>query len=531
MLKNILLALIVIVVSVGELRADDQEKAAQLLMRAHNLRQQGEHSLALADYFKLIEKYPEELITSNEKKDLSEAVRIIVQKEIISWLETLTRQKDFNTLKNIERAVSVELKRDVEDVFRWASSFYELSKLVTKVLPWSQMQAGSKWVSKLSQRLFEMGELALAYDLLGMKSSYSHTSLKYSMSSQKEGEYQSYYLEIEFPEGQKSRKKLEGVGIYFNPILKLGEEEKKTDLWVLDIISESFVNVLVLDAFGNVKSKERKPAREVLIVLTIDDVFSESEFASIKAGTFQMGSPPAENGRTSDEKQTWVKLTHDFEMQVHEVTQLQYEYVMGENPSNFKGLNLPVEMVSWFDAVKFANQLSELKGLKPCYKIIENKGEHSSNITVELNEVSNIYECEGYRLPTEAEWEYAARAGTTTPYSFEGGEVELEKYGWYFKNSNGRTHSVGELPANKWGLKNMHGNVWEWCHDWYSDYEITVDEAHPIENPQGSNADEYHVLRGGGWGDYAQYLRSAYRSFYKSGVRTNSLGFRLVRSK
>ena len=152
----------------------------------------------------------------------------------------------------------------------------------------------------------------------------------------------------------------------------------------------------------------------------------------LPAGTFWMGE---------DLDAHKVTLTQPFYLGVYEVTQEQYERVMGKNPSNFKGPQNPVEKVSWDDAVEFCRKLSELPEEKAAGRI--------------------------YRLPTEAEWEYACRAGTTTKYSFGDSESELGEYGWFDKNSDRKTHPVGQKQPNKWGLYDMHGNVWEWCSDWY----------------------------------------------------------------
>jgi formylglycine-generating enzyme required for sulfatase activity len=164
------------------------------------------------------------------------------------------------------------------------------------------------------------------------------------------------------------------------------------------------------------------------------------KFAWIPPGTFTMGSPNTEEGRQKWEVQHKVTLTRGFYMGVYPVTQKQWHEVMGGNPSNFKkGDNYPVEMVSWEDCQKFVKKLSEREGQE-------------------------------YRLPTEAEWEYACRAGTTTTYYTGDDENALDRAGWYSKNSGKVTHPVGQKEANKWGLYDMHGNVYQWCADWYGDY-------------------------------------------------------------
>jgi formylglycine-generating enzyme required for sulfatase activity len=220
-----------------------------------------------------------------------------------------------------------------------------------------------------------------------------------------------------------------------------------------------------------------------------------------------MGSPASEASRGSGEVQRQITVS-SFYMGRYEVTQAEYEAVMGSNPSNWKGDNLPVEQVTWYDAVNYCNALSLSKGLTPAYTV------SGTNIT--WNQQAN-----GYRLPTEAEWEYACRAGTTTPYS-SGSSVD--DVGWYDGNSGRTTHPVGTKQANGWGLYDLHGNVWEWCWDWYGDYDSGAQT-----NPMGAYSGEYRVGRGGGWCYSGQYLRSALRFNFTPSNRRSDLGFRLLR--
>jgi formylglycine-generating enzyme required for sulfatase activity len=179
----------------------------------------------------------------------------------------------------------------------------------------------------------------------------------------------------------------------------------------------------------------------------------------IQGGTFMMGSPANEPGRDSDETQHQVTVS-SFYMNRYEVTQAEYRAVMWTNPSRFKGDNLPVEEVSWYDAVAYCNQRSEAEGLNPAYVI--------NGTDVRWNRAVN-----GYRLPTEAEWEYACRAGTTTPFN-TGDNITTDQANYegnnpYNNNAKGvyreRPVNVGSFAANPWGLYDMHGNVWEWCWD------------------------------------------------------------------
>ncbi|AEF84429.1 serine/threonine kinase [Treponema primitia ZAS-2] len=238
----------------------------------------------------------------------------------------------------------------------------------------------------------------------------------------------------------------------------------------------------------------------------------DDAWVRINGGTFMMGSPSSDADRDSDEVQHQVTVS-SFYMAQYEVTQQEYEEVMGTNPSTLKGRRLPVESVSWFDAVEYCNKRSQREGLTLAYTI---NGSGDSR-TVTWNRNAN-----GYRLPTEAEWEYACRAGTTTPYS---SGSSIDNTAWYSSNSERKPHPIGEKGANPWGLYDMHGNVWEWCWDWYGTYP-----SGSQTDPAGASSGSYRVRRGGGWSIVAQFVRSAFRRSNVPSFRYRTLGFRLVRS-
>jgi formylglycine-generating enzyme required for sulfatase activity len=232
-------------------------------------------------------------------------------------------------------------------------------------------------------------------------------------------------------------------------------------------------------------------------------------FVRINGGTFTMGSPANERGRDDDEVQHQVTVS-SFYMGKYEVTQKEWTAVMGSNPSSFKGENLPVEMVSWYDAVEYCNKRSQKEGLTPAYTISGS----GNNRTVTWNRNAN-----GYRLPTEAEWEYACRAGTTTPFS-TGNNITTNQANY----SNNKTSNVGSFAPNAWGLYDMHGNVWEWCWDWYGRYSSGAQT-----DPVGASSGSDHMRRGGCWIYSAVLVRSAYRGYDDPNERISLIGFRLVR--
>jgi len=232
----------------------------------------------------------------------------------------------------------------------------------------------------------------------------------------------------------------------------------------------------------------------------------------IKGGTFTMGSSPDSGwGRLSDEGPQHKVTVSSFYIGKYEVTQEEYQEIMGTNPSNSKGDNLPVEQVSWYDAIEYCNKRSQKEGLTPAYT------RNGDNVIWNRN-------ANGYRLPTEAEWEYACRAGTTTV--FNRGNNKSDITGWYAEiNFGGGTHPGGQKTANAWGLYDMHGNVWEWCWDWYGNYSSASQT-----DPMGASSGTYRVGRGGSISSDASTMRSARRFSEVPSFRRNDIGFRLARN-
>ncbi len=258
--------------------------------------------------------------------------------------------------------------------------------------------------------------------------------------------------------------------------------------WTLIVI----VSILSCVAFYMVFILETPPNKK-----TAQDPFVPSDFARIKSGSFMMGSNA--NDAYPDEKPLHrVTITKTFLISKTEVTQKQWSAIMDHDPSMFRGPNHPVDNVGWGDIQVFLNRLNKV--------------------------ARDCNDC--YRLPTEAEWEYAARAGSSTSYSFGDNPEALDEYAWYASNAGFRTHPVAKKKPNAWGLYDTHGNVYEWVQDFYGPYKSA-----PAIDPQGETVGTEYILRGGSWTDDAREQRPTYRDYYAPNHRHNFFGFRLVRTK
>lgn len=216
------------------------------------------------------------------------------------------------------------------------------------------------------------------------------------------------------------------------------------------------------------------------------------EFVLISAGSFLMGSPK-QSGEGDESPRHRVTITQPFYLGKHEVTQEQWQRLMDANPSNFKGAKLPVDSVSWHDCQRFLEKLGTATG-------------------------------QVFALPTEAQWEYAARAGATTRWSFGDEPALAGRHAWFAENSRGTSHPVGTKAANAWGLHDLHGNIAEWCADWYAAPYPRSD----VVDPRGPPAGDSRVVRGGAWGDDAIFIRSAYRNANGPDGANDGIGFRCV---
>jgi len=241
-------------------------------------------------------------------------------------------------------------------------------------------------------------------------------------------------------------------------------------------------------------------------------VAGQIEVVAVPGGTFEMGS---EDPDESDQSLHKVRLS-PFIIDKYLVTQEQYENLMGANPSHWEGPKNPVDKIRWLDAATYCNKRSIREGFAPCY---------------DLKTLKCDFTADGYRLPTEAEWEYACRAGTTTRWSFGNDPEALGKYAWFKENATKTTHPVKEKLSNAWGLFDMHGNVAEWCNDFYSDHFYS---GSPEKDPRGPESGDERVLRGGSWATGGEGCRCSARQSQPPGLADvcfgyEAYGFRCVR--
>jgi len=261
---------------------------------------------------------------------------------------------------------------------------------------------------------------------------------------------------------------------------------------------------------GGCARTERQSAAPAQPKLQTATTASGVEMVLLPAGSFRMGSNAGK-----DEGPVHEVRLDAFWIDRYEVTQAQYEKLMGTNPSKFKGPDRPVDMISWTDAAAYCNARSEAEGLEPCYR----------------EDATCNFAANGYRLPTEAEWEYACRAGSTADYCFGNDPRMLADYAWFKENSGGETHPVGRKKPNAWGIYDMHGNVAEWCNDIYA---AEYYASSPGRNPRGPEQGQMYVVRGGSWASSAEACRCAYRAADNPGFTDacfprETLGFRCVR--
>ncbi len=244
------------------------------------------------------------------------------------------------------------------------------------------------------------------------------------------------------------------------------------------------------------------------------------DMVELEGGTFLMDSPKSDDDALDDEKPQHEVTVSAFCISRYPITRQLYRDIVGPSPEAWDrdrdtdDQQLPANSINWFEAARFCNMLSAHVGLLPCYRI-------------DGDNVEWDREADGYRLPTEAEWEYACRAGTTSKWFFGDEPTELGHYAWFSGNSENKVHPVGEKKPNAWDLYDMIGNVWEWCWDWYADYPNN--SMPTLSDPTGPKDGSRRVLRGGSWNDNPRDLRSADRDWLYPVNRFDVIGFRCVR--
>jgi len=317
---------------------------------------------------------------------------------------------------------------------------------------------------------------------------------------------QQYQAEIQNQEAILSKEQ------FFERVLKQEQIQKKReeDIWV-----SKFVKNLDLKKMQSNPQATRKKRR----ITRKGRHLGLKDLVEIQPGRFEMGALSTDHNVADIEKPShWITLTHPFLIFRYPCTQKLYELVMGMNPSFFRGAKHPVEKVSWCDAILFCNRLSEMEGLEPCY-VFSHSFENTHGWAAGIHWK---YEANGYRLPTEAEWEYCARGGEYYKYS---GSNNLDEVGWYAANSDGKTQSVGRKKPNGYGLYDMSGNVYEWV--WDTGFRVYGSaETNPVFIQQGSTV---RGCRGGSVSDSASFLRVSARSSDLSHIRYINRGFRFVR--
>jgi formylglycine-generating enzyme required for sulfatase activity/uncharacterized protein YkvS len=267
--------------------------------------------------------------------------------------------------------------------------------------------------------------------------------------------------------------------VFYNQALEIIPNQSEEAIKCQEIIKDKIAEITRTEEERKRKNRLKEDLGKGIIL----------EMVEIPAGSFMMG------GNQNDDEKPIHKVTikNSFLMSKYPVTQAQYRAIMGDNPSHFKGENNPVERVSWEMAQEFCQKLSQKTG-------------------------------KTYKLPTEAQWEYACRAGSTTEYYFGDDKNKLGEYAWYNENSNSQTHPVGEKKPNNWGLYDMHGNVWEWCEDnWQDNYQ-----NHPADGSALKNNSDLFILRGGSWNNIYNRCRCAFRYRYERAYSNYNYGFRVI---
>jgi len=303
--------------------------------------------------------------------------------------------------------------------------------------------------------------------------------------------------------------------------------------------SKTIIKILQQEPFqsSSARGTARMPVEIDVPEITVNDkivetkipVIIEPQMIFVQGGSFKMGS----NSHEPDEKPLHAVTVNDFYIGKYELTQKEWILVMGDNPSLLKGDDSPIVNISWYDVMIYCNRRSLIENLTPCYSINNSTNPSDWGIVPRIkstiwDSVSCNWSANGYRLPTEAEWEYAAKGGNRSRSYIYAGSNELNTVGWFSCNSTVKAHSVGLKAPNEIGLYDISGNVWEWCWDWHDKFYYS--NSTPID-PKGQMAGTFRILRGGCYNLYENSCRITYRGNNSAQDCSKDLGFRLARSK
>ncbi|MCL2349793.1 MAG: formylglycine-generating enzyme family protein [Planctomycetaceae bacterium] len=349
------------------------------------------------------------------------------------------------------------------------------------------------------------------------------TQAKQAMSAQKYERVQQILEEVPRMMVDESMKKMYSeAGEYMTEVDSLVRE-------IRNAIASRQYNTLLscVQRYAELKANdpEAQTLHQKIQNLTTRTTSIGMKLRRIPSGKFYMGSHESDEFiRNNERPQHRVQISKSLFIGLHQVTQEQFNAVMEFNPSTSTDTpTCPVESVSWYSAIEFCNKLSEKENLSPYYRLQIQK--RKQNGVVEQANVE-IERGNGFRLPTEAEWEYACRAGSITPWCFGDLLIDVTQYAWYYDNAQMETHPVGEKKPNSWGLYDMHGNVMEWCYDWYNEFFYQQEQLE--DDPTGPETGTACVLRGGAWQFGAEATRSAYRNSAAPDTSSNVIGFRVV---
>ena len=425
-------------------------------------------------------------------------LNFIAKKRMTEWnLMRLVSYEKEDFHKNISMCQTQieELKKETLSIIvpKAKEELYNLSKFIEKSDEFASSDAVKTLKRAASGNMEEQGlSSLLQYNSTGMfdtQKNLKRIRNRYHIERRVVPESWEEEIEVEEPYSFKEE--------YWSDLVI---EPKK---WWRDEVTEAVKQTYVVQKIRKVKRNvKRQSKRECLVLINaFGEEYNGSDWAFIKI-------PP----RLFQKKSDSSRLSYAFEIGISPVTQSEYKSVMGFNPSNFKGPTRPVERVSWFEAIEYCNALSKKHGLDEAYEI-NGESVHWRGL-----------DCKGYRLPTEAEWEYACRAGSTTERV-----SELDSFAWYEKNSENETHPVRQKQPNAWGLYDMLGNVWEWCWDWCDSSYQKEKIKDSVGDSVGPSSSSRRVYRGGCWNSGPSYVCASYR-LWGSCSRSDFIGFRLTRS-